>query len=424
MESQEHFAREKGQDDLLALQHALTGMQHIRAPWIRKPYEAFPLSSRKIILSDETAGAVSNLEISAVRADCRIGASSHCDSVAQILSRMEGVCAAIANGFTADYRACCYLDYYASKAKATAESATALTAKTAGIEGAVIQGSRCGRQIEAIVARLLDEQCDSAFLTPARILSLNDALCRAINPTWELGMRTWDYPQDAASPLPPYQPPAAATLGHFLQDIADFIAASPISATVKGALVFFQLDAVRMFPHHFDQLGRIIAFYLWKQSALVESVIPPISVMPAIHPQKHQEKLKPYLYEGKTTEMLLLDDWIYHVTRSTQTAVDLELAVLHEATALIEHWTAALAQIGAKTTPGMRLLLDAILSDPIFSITSLADQAQVSFSATSRMVDTLEHCGIVTRVSGGRRNKLYECLDGTGFFAKLIPDLA
>lgn len=424
MESLKHFAREKGQGDLLALQHALTDMQHIRAPWIRKPYEAFPLSSRKIILSDETAGAVSNLEISAVRADCRIGASPHCEPVAQILSRMEGVCAAIANGFTADYRACCYLDYYTAKAKETPESATAQTTRATGIDGAIVQGSRCGRQIEAIVTRLLDEQCDSSFLTPARILSLNDALCRAINPTWELGMRTWDYPQDAGSPLPPYQPPAAATLGRFLQDIADFIASSPISATVKGALIFFQLDAVRMFPHHFDQLGRIIAFYLWKQSGLVESVVPPISVMPAIHPQKHREKLKPYLYEGKTTEMLLLDDWIYHVARSTQTAVDLELTVLGEATALIERWAAELALAGAKTTPGMRRLLNAVLADPIFSITSLADCAQISFSAVSRMVDTLERCAIVAQVSGGRRNKLYECPGGTSFFAKLVPALA
>lgn len=417
------FGHEKGQDDLLDLQTALGSLRRVHEQWAQKPFEAVPLLSRKIILSDETMGAISDLEISTARWDTRIGFSPHCDTVALVMSRMEGVCAAIANGIAADWRICCYLDYYTSKAKAAPSAVGTLVARTTGADATAIQASLCARQIEALVARLLDEECEIAALTPERIVSLNDAICRAINPAWELGMRTWDFPVDDGVPGH-YRPPRAAALRPFLEDIAEFITTSKLSSITKSALIFFQLDAVRMFPHHFDQLGRIIAFYLWKHAGLVDAVIPPISATPAAHPQKHLEKLKPYLYQGETTDMLLLDDWIYHVARSTQNAVNLEAASFQEIEAIIGRWEQMLAERGGRPTPATRQLLQSLMANPVFSITSLAEDAQIAFSTAARITEVLERAGVIVQVSEGRRNRLYECSEALGFFGKMIPELA
>ena len=423
MELSADFGHEKGQDDLIDLQNALGSLRRVHDQWTQKPFQASMLTGRKIILSDETMGAISDLEIATARCDTEIGLSPHCTTMARLMSRMEGVCAAIANGFPADYRVCCYLDYFTAKAKASPEAIGTLVAQATGASLPVIQASLCGRQIEAIVARLLNEECAIASMTPERIVSLNDALCRAINPTWELGMRTWDYraPEDGRAMA--YQPPAASDLRRYLEDISTFVTDSKLSPVAKAALVFFQLDAVRMFPHHFDQLGRIISFYMWKHTDLVRHVIPPISATPAIHPKKHQEKLKPYLYQGETTDMLLLDDWIYHVARSTQNAVELELASYRELCALLRGWHQALQRTGVRPSATLSSLLETLVANPVFSITSLSEDAEIAFSTTGRFVESLEAAGIVSQVTDRRRNRLYECPEALAFFGKMIPEL-
>ena len=423
MELRADFGHERGQDDLIDLQSALGNLRRVHDQWTQKPFQASFLTDRKIILSDETMGAISSLEIATDRCDTEIGLSPYRASMARLMSRMEGVCAAIANGFSADYRVCCYLDYFTSKAKVPAETVSSSVARATKAPASVIQASLCGRQIEAIVKRLLEEECEVSTMTPERIVSLNDALCRAINPTWELGMRTWNYQTPEEGRPMAYQPPTAPQLPAFLQDISSFVSDSKLSPTAKAALVFFQLDAVRMFPHHFDQLGRIISFYMWKHTDLVRYVIPPISATPAIHPQKHQEKLKPYLYQGETTDMLLLDDWIYHVARSTHNAVDLEQASYRELCALLDRWKAAVAQQSAKVSAALSALMETLVSNPVFSISSLSEDAGIAFSTTGRLVEILEEAGIVRQVTPGRRNRLYECPEALSFFATMIPEL-
>ena len=66
---------------------------------------------RKVILSDETLGAISQFEMFASRCDCLIGTSSLGPSLARILARMDGIFVTLLNGARADYRTCCYLDY-------------------------------------------------------------------------------------------------------------------------------------------------------------------------------------------------------------------------------------------------------------------------------------------------------------------------
>ena len=292
MEFGADFSHDEGKDDLLALRAALDNYHRADEPWVEKPFEATLLTARKIILSDETMGAIADLEIRLARYDTLIGCSPYRSTVVQLMSRFEGVCAAVANGFKPDWRTCCYLDYYLAHGAVPAVGLSAALAKATGADSQTVQSSLCAHQIEAIVTRLLEEEQTSTRLSAERIIALNDALCRTINPTWELGMRKWDPPVEPQGRGGGYKLPAASSLKYFLEDLADFTATSKLDPITKSALIFFQIDSVRMFPHHFDQLGRIISFYLWRHTGVVMHAIPPISVTPAIHPPKTPRKAK------------------------------------------------------------------------------------------------------------------------------------
>lgn len=424
MEFGADFSHDEGKDDLLALRAALDNYHRADEPWVEKPFEATLLTARKIILSDETMGAIADLEIRLARYDTLIGCSPYRSTVVQLMSRFEGVCAAVANGFKPDWRTCCYLDYYLAHGAVPAVGLSAALAKATGADSQTVQSSLCAHQIEAIVTRLLEEEQSSTRLSAERIIALNDALCRTINPTWELGMRKWDPPVEPQGRGGGYKLPAASSLKYFLEDLADFTATSKLDPITKSALIFFQIDSVRMFPHHFDQLGRIISFYLWRHTGVVMHAIPPISVTPAIHPQKHLEKLKPYLHQGETVDMLILDDWIYHAARSTQNAVELERACLAEVERQIAEWQECLKSSSGRSKGTIHEILPLIFVRPVFSVSSLAKDAHSAYSTANQMALSLERAGIVRQVSAGRRNKLYECPDALNFFGKMVPELA
>ncbi len=129
-------------------------------------------------------GAIADLEIrlATLRHPHRLLAPTARRSCSSCPS-FEGVCAAVANGFKPDWRTCCYLDYYLAHGAVPAAGLSAALAKATGADSQTVS-SLCAHQIEAIVTRLLEEEQSSTRLSAERIIALNDALCRTINPTW------------------------------------------------------------------------------------------------------------------------------------------------------------------------------------------------------------------------------------------------
>ena len=90
------FRREAAPEDLAHLHEVLSaagacGDAGKTAQDDRAIYQPFQLMGRKIILSDETLGAISQFEIFASRCDCTIGTSPLGPSLSRTLARMDGI---------------------------------------------------------------------------------------------------------------------------------------------------------------------------------------------------------------------------------------------------------------------------------------------------------------------------------------------
>ncbi|RDB55020.1 Fic family protein [Senegalimassilia anaerobia] len=374
-------------------------------------------------MSDEVQGSIAELEVLAARYDCLIGESEYRTSLAHVLHRMEGVYNSLLNGIHADYRLCCYLDLFDNSHGDGngLEGRRDLVLEAIGVDDRFLRASQCAYQICAIMDGIFTEGLDATALTPARIISLHDAIATALRSEDALGLRTWECPPETAGRFVgvAYVPPSPERLPAFLDDIAKFVVTSRLSPVLKSAFAYFQLEAVRMFSSGLDEVGRFIAACLWRNSGLIEHMMPPISITPALRAKTHDRKLKPYLFNPASCEMFMLDDWAYLVACSTRNAVELEYLCFKEACRMTEKWQASLTQAGAKMTQTLRRCLVNMIGMPVFSISSLAAEVDASFSTVARIVELFLECGIVVQATKGRRNRIFECPE-----ALALPDWA
>ena len=422
MELRSPYDRKDGQRDLVVLAHALTASAPARedfGQWTRIPYEPRKLCSRKIILSDETQGAISKLEITAARYDCLIGASDYRSSLRRLMHRLEGVFSWRLNGVDVDYRLCCCVDHFAT-AGALAEQADPQQAvkRMVGAEGESVRAAVGAHQIETIIDGVFAGELETAGLTPARIVAIHDAIAGTLHPSQACGLRTWELPPVAtARDGSAYLAPPPQALPAFLGDVAAFIATSKLGPVAKSALAYFQLETARMFSSSIDEAGRVIAACLWKQEGLIEHMMPPISITPALEAGTHAKKLRFYLADPGSCELLMLDDWVYLIACSTLNAFEVEWACFQRAQELVASWEDVLVERGAKVSDQLARLLVELVGTPIFSISSMGQAVGASFSTTSAMVERLMRAGIVEQINEGKRNRIFECPDAVGLCA-------
>ena len=267
------FDRSELPQDLAAITHFPPVSDHLTPPaqQANSHYTPFPLTTRKIILSDETLGEAARFEMLASRYDCIIGSSPYINSLVRIVSRINGIFLAAREGKQASYQLCCYNDLLNE------------------INRDVFNASRCACQMANIETKLLDSGLPST-ITPSFILSLHSTLSAIYSPGVSAGLRNHDF--SAPRPIQGesiYRPPSPLELPVFLKDLAAFINDSKLSPSIKGALVHYQTEATKMFSSHTEQLNCALLIGLWQNAGLIKRLILPIAVTPALETSKREK---------------------------------------------------------------------------------------------------------------------------------------
>ena len=321
------FRRETAPEDLAHLHEVLSaagacGDAGKTAQDDRAIYQPFQLMSRKIILSDETLGAISQFEIFASRCDCTIGTSPLGPSLSRTLARMDGIFVALLNGARADYRTCCFLDYLKEAGgwtKGTPDKARveAIMGSTR-LDREVLEASRCAHQMMAIEINSL---CGAApaTITPRYVLALHQAISRTFHPGAPTGLRGWEVnDKDSEGLGRAYRPPSPLELPEFLQDLVMFLNNSKLGPSAKVALMHYQMEATKMFDTDIDQLARALLVGIWRNANLITHIMAPIAITPALAQRNHDEVLQPYQFCCGTSETQMIDEWVYHTARASR----------------------------------------------------------------------------------------------------------
>ena len=151
------FDRSELPQDLAAITHFPPVSDHLTPPaqQANSHYTPFPLTTRKIILSDETLGEAARFEMLASRYDCIIGSSPYINSLVRIVSRINGIFLAAREGKQASYQLCCYNDFLNESPPPTTNKGTVGISRLESfglneINRDVFNASRCACQMANI----------------------------------------------------------------------------------------------------------------------------------------------------------------------------------------------------------------------------------------------------------------------------------
>lgn len=425
------FRRDTAPEDLLRLSERLSGLDDdtgTATQIVPETYQPFQLMSRKVILSDETIGAISQFEMFASRCDCLIGTSPLGPCLARILARMDGIFVTLLNGARADYRTCCYLDYLKKTGawtKAVPDKAKIEALGLASLDREVLEASRCAHQMMTIEINSL---CGAApaLITPSHVLALHQAISQTFHPGAPAGLRGWEVDDKGSlgGSGRAYLPPSPLELPEYLQDLVSFLNNSKLGPSAKAALMHYQMEATKMFATDIDQLARSLLVGIWRNAGLIKHIMAPIAITPALAQRNHDEVLQPYQFRRGVSEIQMIDDWVYHTACASRNAFEVAKCAYGLTRHAVENWKQALNSEGSRLTEMTRRFLISIIGAPIFSASTIAEAIGTTFTTAAKLIGAAEKAGIVVQVSQGRRNRVYECPEATGLFDAIMAEMA
>lgn len=207
-----------------------------------------------------------------------------------------------------------------------------------------------------------------------------------------------------------YRAPAPEDLPALIDDLCVFMNKDVYSPNTHAALAHFQFESIKPFKTGLDRTGRALCHAIIYRRGLIESLIPPIGLMPAINTRFHAEHLLPYGIgsdiEG-LTKARALDEWAAFCAHSVELAAHVTKAYIDTIIGLEKGWEEQVK----KTNKGSALqeLLLILPGRPVLTVSSAMRLIDRSFSATNDALLRLEEAGILRLVdSDCGRNRVFE----------------
>ncbi len=208
-----------------------------------------------------------------------------------------------------------------------------------------------------------------------------------------------------------------------LTDLCDYVSGDDHPALLQAAVAHAQFETIHPFADGNGRTGRALVQLVLRRRGVTSSALPPISLILATQAGRYVDALDATRTDGDPVPGLL--DWVgLFLTATSRACRDaaqfaLDLASLEAAI------RADAGGVRANST--LDLLISALPSLPVFSVTTAAERLGRSYQATGDAVARLVDAGVVRQVTIGRRNRAFEAtalLDAfTGFERALAsPD--
>lgn len=239
----------------------------------------------------------------------------------------------------------------------------------------------------------------------------------------EVRFRTKDFKPERNLPgSHAFQPPKAAQLESYLEDLCDFMSTPCFSPLVQVSYMHFQFESIKPFRTAMDRTGRALCHALFRSRGLVSNIIPAIALLPAINTPYHAMSLLPYDQAEKLEDgdmYAALNRWIEFCANSIVATWKVKDSYLGIFESLKAHWSDQVGKLSAGSVA--QNILDYLPGYPIFTVESACKLTGRSFGACNDALKRLESAGVLTVVgSGGRTSsRLFEAKEATDALSRL-----
>ncbi len=217
-----------------------------------------------------------------------------------------------------------------------------------------------------------------------------------------------------------FVPPPDELVRPLLTDLADYVSGDEHPALLQAAVAHSQFETIHPFADGNGRTGRALIQLVLRRRGVVARVLPPISLVLATQADAYVHALDGTRAEGDTRSGLLA--WVELFLSATGRACR---DASQFATDLVALETASRARLWpVRKNSATDLLVSALPSLPVFSVTTAAAHIGRTFQATSDAVNRLVEAGVVRQVTLGRRNRAFEAVGLFEAFTGLERSLA
>ncbi len=196
-----------------------------------------------------------------------------------------------------------------------------------------------------------------------------------------------------------FVPPPPAMVPDLMADLETTIRHNrTIPRLAMVAMAHYQFETIHPFNDGNGRTGRLLMLLQLRNVGLLE--VPALHISRAIEStrQIYIDLLTAVRNHGVWEQLIayIVDAIAQEASRSIQ-----EIASM---TALYHAWLPVLA--GSRSDLGQRAIVS-IITEPVFSTSSLAARLDIQFNSAKRLINLLERAGVVRQISEGNRNRRY-----------------
>jgi Fic family protein len=375
-------------------------------------YEPDRLTGRKVTLDGDVAADVTDAEAAINKLDAESSALADTEALARLLLRAESVASSRIEG----------LEIGARKLL-RAEAAHQLGKRTHDVTAEEVLGN-----IDAMNGAIR-EVGPGAPITLDTLLRFHRRLMVSSRDKAHAGKLREKQNWIGGSAYNPcsaaFVPPPPELVPDLLTDLCSFCNEDSLPAVAQAAIAHAQFETIHPFADGNGRTGRGLIHLVLRRRGLATRALPPVSLVLATWANDYVNGLAATRYRGPATGKEAhegINLWAGKFAGACIRAVDDAASFERHVQQIQDEWRAQLGRV--RSGSATDLLIRSLPGAPILTVNGAAELIGRSFPQTNEAVARLTEAGVLSQVTAGERNRVFEAKEIINAFTDLERQLA
>lgn len=202
-----------------------------------------------------------------------------------------------------------------------------------------------------------------------------------------------------------FVPPPATEVDRLLEDLAAFCERDDLSPVLQAAIAHAQFETIHPFWDGNGRVGRALIHVILRRRGLIESFLPPVSLVLAAQADAYVKALTSYRYGDE-------NDWYAVFADALELSARESARFAERVGDLQEQWRVRADNPRRGSTAAK--LIEVLPSHPVVNLRTAMALTGASDQSVLRAFNRLEGAGVLRQTTVGRRNRAFESV---GLFA-------
>lgn len=197
-----------------------------------------------------------------------------------------------------------------------------------------------------------------------------------------------------------FVPPPHEHVADLLDDLCATIGQDRWPVVIQAAMVHAQFETIHPFGDGNGRTGRALIHVVLRRRGVTPHFVPPISVAFSRDRDRYIDGLTRFRGDH-------LDDWLEQFSTALIRAADLTRRYQHAVLALLSEWGDQLRH-GHRADSAVFAVLEVLPAHPVITSSIAVAATQRSVPRVNQALEALTNVGILTSITSGRRNRIWE----------------